>query len=144
MLCLSCGAEMSLVQVVKDTTMFVSGYEHHTWQCLGCSTVEQRMTFAREKKPSQTVPVEPFHAATVEPTQVMPVDPAQMASLEPAQTLAVAPAQELPARPNETLPAGAGHLKPPAAIIQTNAWFEKLRNLKERAAAAREAAAQSR
>ena len=35
MLCLECGAEMRLVQVTKDTTMPVSGYEHHTWQCSG-------------------------------------------------------------------------------------------------------------
>jgi hypothetical protein len=38
MLCLECGAEMRLLQVTEDTTMFVSGYEHHTWQCSGCST----------------------------------------------------------------------------------------------------------
>ena len=49
MLCLECGAEMSLVQVAKDTTMFVRGYEHQTWQCSACSTVERRMSFNREK-----------------------------------------------------------------------------------------------
>ena len=53
MLCLECGAEMRLVQVTKDTTMLVPGYEHHTWQCTSCSTVEQRMTFTREKAPRQ-------------------------------------------------------------------------------------------
>ena len=49
MLCLACGAEMRLVQVVKDTAMLVSGYEHQTWQCSGCSSVEQRTTFIRKK-----------------------------------------------------------------------------------------------
>jgi hypothetical protein len=48
MLCLECGAEMRLVQVIKDTTMLVAGYEHQTWQCSGCSTVERRRTFNRE------------------------------------------------------------------------------------------------
>ena len=52
MLCLICGAEMKLVQVVKDTRMFVSGYEHHTWQCSVCPAVERRMTFAGENAPS--------------------------------------------------------------------------------------------
>jgi hypothetical protein len=47
MLCLACGEERRLVQVVKDTKMLVSGYEHHTWQCSGCSTMERRMTFTR-------------------------------------------------------------------------------------------------
>ena len=49
MLCLACGAEMRLVEVVEDTTMLVSGYEHQTWQCSGCDTVEQRTTFIRKK-----------------------------------------------------------------------------------------------
>ena len=75
MLCLACGAEMILVQVVKDTTMLVSGYEHHTWQCSGCSTVEQRMTFTREKTPTQTASVEPTQTVAVEPTQTAPVEP---------------------------------------------------------------------
>src|SRR5262249_48628284 len=42
-LCLECGGEMSLVEVVQDTAMFVPGYEHHTWRCLHCSRVERRM-----------------------------------------------------------------------------------------------------
>jgi len=52
MLCLACGAEMRLVQVVEDTTMLVSGYEHQTWQCSGCDSVEQRTTFSRKKPKS--------------------------------------------------------------------------------------------
>jgi hypothetical protein len=31
--------------------MFVSGYEHHTWQCSICPAVEQRMTFSGENAP---------------------------------------------------------------------------------------------
>jgi hypothetical protein len=102
MLCLVCGAEMRLVQVVKDTVMLVSGYEHHTWKCSGCSTIETRMTFAHEKTNQP-----------LEPTQVVPV---------------------------ETAPAEPTHLRPPITTVQTNVWFEKLRRLKERAAAARETA----
>jgi hypothetical protein len=104
MLCLACGAEMRLVQVVKDTTMLVSGYEHHTWQCSGCSTTERRMTFTREKTATQPLPVER--------NQMAPVKSAQAVSVEPPLT----------------------------TTLQTNVWFEKLRSLKERASAAREAA----
>src|SRR5262249_15380257 len=79
MLCLECGAEMRLAQVVEDTTMFVPGYEHHTWQCSACSIVEQRLTFTREKTPTQIVQVEPIQSVssepgvTAEPSEAMPV-----------------------------------------------------------------------
>jgi hypothetical protein len=46
-LCLECGGEMSLVEVLQDTAMFVPGYEHHTWRCSHCSRIEKRMTFTR-------------------------------------------------------------------------------------------------
>jgi hypothetical protein len=61
MRCLACGAEMQLVQVVQDTTMLVSGYEHHMWQCSECDEVERRFVFTREKTPAADVPVEPTH-----------------------------------------------------------------------------------
>jgi hypothetical protein len=115
MLCLACGAEMRLVQVAKDTTMLVSGYEHHTWQCSGCSTVEQRMTFTHEGTPNPTVPVES--------TQTVPAEPAQAVPVELIQTVPVVRA----------------HPTPPAAMPQTNARLEKLRSLQERATAAKEA-----
>jgi hypothetical protein len=43
---------MKLVQVIKDTRMFVSGYEHRTWQCSVCPAVERRMTLAGENAPT--------------------------------------------------------------------------------------------
>jgi hypothetical protein len=45
MRCLACGAEMRLVQVARDDTMMVSGYEHHALQCPACGEVERRMVF---------------------------------------------------------------------------------------------------
>jgi hypothetical protein len=149
MLCLACGAEMSLVQVVKDTTMLVSGYEHHTWQCSGCSTVEQRMTFTREKAPPQTVPVDPTQTVAVEPTQTAPVvpiqaEPTQAAPVEPTQIVPGEPTQTVPAKPTQTVaveptqtaPVKPSHPEPPAAMFQSSAWakaLEKLRSFKERA-----------
>ena len=49
MRCLACGLNMQVVQVEKDITMFVPGYEHHTWQCDGCGEAERRMTFIPKK-----------------------------------------------------------------------------------------------
>jgi hypothetical protein len=106
---------MSLVQVVSDTAMFVTGYEHHTWKCSGCSTVEQRMTFTHEGTPNPAVQVEPTQAVPVELTQAVPVELTQTVLVERA------------------------HPTPPAALLQTNAWLEKLRSLQERARAVKEA-----
>ena len=64
MLCLECGAAMRLAQVVEDTLMFVPGYEHQTWQCSACSTVEQRLTFTREKTPTPTAQVKPIQSVS--------------------------------------------------------------------------------
>ena len=50
MRCLACGLNMQVVQVEKDTTMIVPGYEHHTWQCDGCGEAERRMTFIPKKE----------------------------------------------------------------------------------------------
>jgi hypothetical protein len=152
MLCLACGAEMILVQVVKDTTMFVPGYEHHTWQCSGCSTIEQRMTFTREKtptqtasveptqtvavEPTQTAPVEPIQAAPVEPTQAAPVRATQIVPVEPTQTVAAKPTQTVAVERTQTAPVEPTHPEPPAAMFQSSAWakaLEKLRSFKERA-----------
>ena len=108
MLCLGCGAQMRLVQVVKDTTMLVSGYEHHTWQCSGCSTVERRMTFTSESTPmvavelAETAPVDP---APAEPSQPAPAEPAQTVPAEPNQAVQVEPSQMTPVE--TTLPVEA-------------------------------------
>jgi hypothetical protein len=160
MLCLACGAEMILVQVVKDTTMFVPGYEHHTWQCSGCSTVERRMTFTREKtptqavavEPTQTMPVEPTQSVPPEPIQTVPVEPTHMARAEPAQTVPVEPTQAARVEPSQTTPAETTvsveatkavraeltirNRQPPR--FQKNAWAKALEKLQKRETAARE------
>ena len=65
MLCIACGAEMRLMQVVQDNTMMVPGYEHHTWQCSGCNEIERRLAFTREKTPIENVPPAPAPADRV-------------------------------------------------------------------------------
>src|SRR6516225_5953816 len=131
MLCLDCGAVMHLVQVTKDTTMLVPGYEHHMWQCSGCSTVEQRMTFNSEKSPTQTVPVEPTQTVSIELSQAVPVEPTKTTPVEPIQTVSSEP----------TYPESPAAM--PKMSARAKALDEKLRNLKERAKAAREAAGET-
>jgi hypothetical protein len=46
MRCLSCGAEMDLIEVVPDDTKMVRGYEHQTWQCSSCPETERRLVFS--------------------------------------------------------------------------------------------------
>ena len=147
MLCMTCGAEMRLVQVTEDTTMLVSGYEHHTWQCSGCSTIERRMTFTREKTLIQSPPVVSSQPALVNPTPTMPVNPAQTAPIETTEAVPVAPMLTAPVETTLAVQAKAPwveaiHQEP----LQTNAWStwskgfnEKLCNLQARATALREA-----
>ena len=139
---------MCLIQVTKDTTMLVSGFEHHTWRCSGCSTVEQRITFTREKTPTQIVPVEPAQTGLVEPTETaqpteaIPVEPIQVVSVGSTQTV-LEPTKTTLVRPIQIDPPQPTHLESLAAMPKINARAkaldEKLRNLKERAKAAREA-----
>jgi hypothetical protein len=139
---------MRLIQVTKDTTMLVSGFEHHTWRCSGCSTSEQRMTFTREKTPTQIVPVEPAQTGLVEltetaqPTEAIPVEPIQIVSVGSTQTV-LELTKTTPVRPIQIYPPQPTHLESLAAMPKMNARAkaldEKLRNLKERAKAAREA-----
>ena len=42
---------MRLVEKVPDNTMFVSGYEHHTLECLGCGERERRLAFRHAGEP---------------------------------------------------------------------------------------------
>jgi hypothetical protein len=67
MLCISCGAEMRLVQVQPDDTMMVTGYEHQTFLCLGCGETERRLTFTREPTPQPGEPAPIDQPAPVPP-----------------------------------------------------------------------------
>jgi hypothetical protein len=113
MLCLGCGAQMRLVQVVKDTTMLVTGYEHHTWQCSGCSTVERRMTFTSESTPPPMVAVELAQTAPVEPAQMVPAEPNQTVQVEPSHPTPVETTVPVEATQTTTAePAIQGHQPP--------------------------------
>jgi hypothetical protein len=119
-LCLECGGEMSLVQVIQDTTMLVPGYEHHTWRCSHCSRVEKRMTFTRV------------------PTQV-PVMEAAVAVELTETALQTVPGDLIPVGMLQTTAVETSHQEPTGAM-RRSALAEKLRGLKQRSAAASAAA----
>jgi hypothetical protein len=98
---------MRLVQVARDDTMMVSGYEHHAMQCPACGEVERRMVFnsggpARAAEPNARSPL-PAATAPSAPEAVSPPT-APPASNPPA----VAPASP------PTVPAAAAALSKPA------------------------------
>jgi hypothetical protein len=62
MRCLACDAEMILMKVVKDDTMAVPGFEHHSFMCSACHDVERRLVFTRRGRESDTEPM-PAHTA---------------------------------------------------------------------------------
>jgi hypothetical protein len=104
---------MRLIEVAKANTMPVSGFEHRTWQCSGCSAVEQRMTFTREETPAKTEPIVTragsVHAIQTAPAgkvQAEPTDPPQADQIAPPESVSVQLAQTAPTEVVQTKPAG--------------------------------------
>jgi hypothetical protein len=56
MRCVTCGETMRLVQALPDDNMFVSGYEHHILECLGCGETERRLVFRHAGEPWTKAP----------------------------------------------------------------------------------------
>ena len=139
MLCLECGAEMRLVQVTEDTTMFVSGYEHHTWQCSGCSTTERRMIFTREKTPTPSVTIEPTHTMRAKPAQTVPIESTsvQSAQAAPVETTVQVKASQTKAVEKTQMPVQPAIQTLP---LRTNAWVKAVEKVHERETAQRKAA----
>jgi hypothetical protein len=154
---------MRLVEVVEDTTMLVSGYEHQTWECSGCSGVEQRMTFSRKKsqihkapfRPAEMGSVETAQMPAVEPVQTEPVETAPIVPIQATQIPAVEPSQTAPVEATvaieatnvpETPKANTAQIR--AVTPQTSALpksiEERLRYLTKRTTALREAAAKDK
>jgi hypothetical protein len=48
MQCLACGGEMILMSAVKDETIAVTGFEHHTFMCSRCNDIERRLVFTKK------------------------------------------------------------------------------------------------
>ena len=154
MLCMVCGAEMILTNVVPDETMAVPGFEHHTFMCSECQDIERRFVFMKQDRnsdtegvPEQVAPVVPASTAQGEPVGVSdlltgPMEPDQTVPLQPTQTAPVVLTQTAPAD-EPTVMVEPSQTDAPVATLETHAWAkafgEKLRVLRARATGLREA-----
>jgi hypothetical protein len=64
MRCAACGEETILVKVVRDDSMAVLGFEHHTSRCPECRKVERCLVFTRY---GREVESEPLRMGTAPP-----------------------------------------------------------------------------
>jgi hypothetical protein len=60
MRCMACGAEMILMNVNRDDTMAVLGFEHHTFRCSACYEAERRLVFIKDGRETEAEPL-PVH-----------------------------------------------------------------------------------
>jgi hypothetical protein len=44
---MACGAEMTLIDVVRDETIAIDGFQRHSFLCPSCNDVEHRLIFAK-------------------------------------------------------------------------------------------------
>ena len=115
--------------------MFVSGYEHHTWQCSGCSTTERRMIFTREKTPTPSVTIDPTHVMRAKPVQTVPIEPTsvQSAQTAPVETTVQVKASQTKAVEKTQMPVQPAIQTLP---LRTNAWVKAVEKVHERQKAA--------
>jgi hypothetical protein len=78
MRCMTCGAEMILVNVAQDDTMADPGFEHHTFMCSECHVTERRVVFMRHGREDDAEPM-PIHAAP----SIVPASTVQDAHIAP-------------------------------------------------------------
>jgi hypothetical protein len=141
MRCMACGGEMILVNVVQDDTTPVSGFEHHTSKCSECQDEERRLVFTSHNREGDTEPAE-------QAPPVVPASSTQDENVAASGLLSCSePPKTVPVEPTQTVSPEPTHPELPAAMPKTHtrakALDEKLRNLKERAEAARAAAGET-
>jgi len=69
MRCLSCNAEMILINVVEDETLMARGFERHTYMCSGCADIERRFVFNKHDS-DHDFDAAPPTAPSIEPASV--------------------------------------------------------------------------
>jgi hypothetical protein len=153
MLCMVCGAEMILTNVVQDETMAVPGFEHHTFMCSECHDIERRFVFMKQDRnndtegmPEQVAPVMPASTAQDEPVGVSdlltgPMEPDQTVPLQPTQTAPVVLTQTAPVDEPTVMvePCQTDAPVPTETHAWAKAFGEKLRMLRARSTGLREA-----
>jgi hypothetical protein len=77
MRCAACGAEAILMTVVRDDTMAVLGFEHHTFRCSGCRNVERCLVFIRHGRETAAESLPMDLAPPIVPASPAPASPVQ-------------------------------------------------------------------
>jgi hypothetical protein len=72
MRCVACDAEMFLVNVVRDDTMKVLGFERHSFRCAKCRDIDRRLVFIKHGRQDDVEPL-PVHTAPL----IVPASPDQ-------------------------------------------------------------------
>ena len=67
MRCLMCDAEMILINAVLDESAAAPGFERHTYQCINCGDIEQRLAFNSRAIGQRAAEVPPHQAPSVSP-----------------------------------------------------------------------------
>jgi hypothetical protein len=123
---------MKLVQVARDETMTVSGYEDHTFECPACHETDRRRVFRNDsvpppaEPPASIAPSPPETSSTEAPTaESSPVEtsptvpgPAEASPPEPMPFAAAPPISEAPARSSEDDAEGEELLRRAIAMVR--------------------------
>lgn len=65
MRCSACDAELTLTNVVPDQTVAMRGFEHHTYVCSSCHSIERKGVFTRHGREDEGVPLPSVPAGPV-------------------------------------------------------------------------------
>ena len=96
MLCMACGAKMTLTNVVQDDRMAVPGFAHQTFMCSQCHDVERRFVFTKQDRDHDGEPMFEQASPSVAPASIvqeeqfaasdlLPIDPAEKVLVESTQ-----------------------------------------------------------
>ena len=124
MRCLACGAEMRLMQVARDETMMVSGYEHHALQCPACGEVERRMVFNSGEPSRAAEPAAPSAIPAPTAPSVERASPPTVPTAPAAPTAAAAAPKPMPS-PTAPPASASPAVKPEWPSIETMAQLAK-------------------
>jgi hypothetical protein len=67
MRCLMCHAEMILIKAAPEESAGTPGFERHTYQCVNCGDVEERLAFSSRAIGQRATDVPPHQAPSVSP-----------------------------------------------------------------------------
>jgi hypothetical protein len=106
MRCMSCGAEMRVVQSDHDETMMVAGYVHQKLECTVCHEIETRLVFdPADAPPHPTAPTEVGPTVLEDERELDECEALLQHAIEMVRSPALIPQEASPPPPPEASPA---------------------------------------